>query len=67
MENIFNQIKIKTYYFNELPIPKYYFNNKLLTTDLFYYFLDNLDNENYDTLRLDLENALTNNANEEYI
>jgi hypothetical protein len=53
--------------FNELPIPKYYFNNKLLTTDLFYYFLDNLDNENYDTLRLDLENALTNNANEEYI
>jgi hypothetical protein len=55
--------------FNELPIPKYYFANFSINIkyDLFDYLDDNLDKENIETFRWDLENGLTNNANGEYI
>ena len=60
MENIFNNLIIPNYY---------YFNNKLLniTNDLYSYLYDNLNNENIDILRWDLQNTLTINANGEYI
>jgi hypothetical protein len=59
MENIFNQIKIKTYYFNDTL-------NDI--SDILYFYLeDNLEDENYQTLRWDLQDALKNNVNEEYI
>ena len=57
MENIFNQIKIKTYYFNDTL-------NDI--SDILYLFV-NLYDENYETFRWDLQDALKNNVNEEYI
>jgi hypothetical protein len=55
MENIFKKIRITNYFFDSISI----------SDDLFNYIFDNLYIE--DTLRWDLRNALTNNANEEYI
>jgi hypothetical protein len=57
MENIFFKYIIPTYFFDSISI----------TTDLLNYLYDNLENENYNLFRWDLRNALTNNANEEYI
>jgi antirestriction protein len=61
MENIFNNLRILNYYFD--------YNN--ITHDLFYdlysYLYVNLDDENINTFRQDLRNALTINANEKYI
>jgi hypothetical protein len=58
MENIFYKIIIPTHYFNF---------NKQILNDLFDYLYDNLHEENKNTLSWDLENALTTNANGEYI
>jgi hypothetical protein len=54
--------------FNELTIPRYYFFNFSIniTHSLYDYLYNNLQKEN-NILRWDLQNALTNNANEEYI
>jgi hypothetical protein len=55
--------------FNELTIPMYFFNENLLnyiTHDLLIYICNNLHGEN-NLLKQDLEEALTINANEEYI
>jgi hypothetical protein len=55
--------------FNEHQIPRYYFFNieKYVKLDLWYYIYNNLHHhENY-RLRWDLQNALTINANGEYI
>jgi hypothetical protein len=54
--------------FNELTIPSDYFNSFYhhITHDLLFYLFDNLQKENYNLLR-DLEEALTTNANGEYI
>jgi hypothetical protein len=57
MKNIFNEIRIPIYFFYSISI----------TTDLLNYLYDNLENENYNLFRWDLRNALTINANEEYI
>jgi hypothetical protein len=54
MENIFDELNLLYYYFNVYDI----------SNDLHLYLYDNLNNENYDTLRWDLRNALTTNANE---
>jgi hypothetical protein len=61
MENIFDVHKkiIHTYFFDFFPNP--------IKSDLYDYLYNNLDIENYNTLRLDLKNALTINANGEYI
>jgi hypothetical protein len=56
MVNIFEKINLQYNYFFNLN----------LGWDLFYYLYDNLENEN-DTLRRNLENTLTNNANGKYI
>jgi hypothetical protein len=54
--------------FNDLTIPKQFFNLSLnITHDLHNYIFDNLKNENYNILSGDLNNALTINANGEYI
>jgi hypothetical protein len=55
--------------FNELIIPIYYFSKKNfilkdIKQDLIDYLYENLFNENYNTFRWDLRNALTTNANE---
>jgi hypothetical protein len=52
MENIFNKIRITNYFFERYDLNKY---------------LDNLLIENYDIILSDLINALTTNANGEYI
>jgi hypothetical protein len=52
--------------FEKLITTSDYFSNLNLGWDLFYYLYDNLENEN-DTLRRNLENTLTNNANGKYI
>jgi hypothetical protein len=57
MENIFNEIEIQTYYFDPISIK----------TDFHCYVYYNLEDENYETFRWDLRNALINNANGEYI
>jgi hypothetical protein len=57
MKNIFNEIRMTNYFFDSISI----------SDDLFNYIFDNLKNENNNILRWDLRNALTNNANEEYI
>jgi hypothetical protein len=64
MENIFINLTIPMYYFN--------FNMSFnISDDLFYdlysYLYVNLEHENYQTLRWDLNNALKTNANGEYI
>ena len=53
--------------FNEDGIPTYFFDSISITTDLLNYLYDNLENENYNLFRWDLRNALTINANGEYI
>ena len=60
MENIFNNLIISTYYFDT-------YMSFYMKTDLFDYFWYNFYDETFDTLRLDLRNALKTNANEEYI
>jgi hypothetical protein len=60
MENIFTEHEILTYFFDRYFV--YHINPNLLM-----YLYDNLKNENYETLRMDLEIALTNNVNGEYI
>jgi hypothetical protein len=57
MNNIFEKLITKQYFD--------VFSN--LKNDLLFYLYDNLYHENIDTLTRDLKNALTNNANEEYI
>jgi hypothetical protein len=54
--------------FKKITIPSDYFNSFYhhITHDLLFYLFDNLQNENYNLLR-DLEEALTTNANGEYI
>jgi hypothetical protein len=54
--------------FINLIIPSDYFNSFYhhITHDLLFYLFDNLQKENYNLLR-DLEEALTTNANGEYI
>ncbi len=62
MVNIFNEITIIDKFFKNDPI-----NLKIKTRDLFDYLYDNLENENMDILKFDLRNALSINANGEYI
>jgi hypothetical protein len=52
--------------FNKLTIPSDYFNSlyHLITLDLFEYLFDNLEGENYQTFRWNLQEALKNNVNE---
>jgi hypothetical protein len=57
MNNVFEKLITKQYFD--------VFSN--LKNDLLFYLYDNLYHENIDTLTRDLKNALTNNANEEYI
>jgi hypothetical protein len=57
MENIFEKLITKQYFD--------VFSN--LKNDLLFYLFDKLKIENNNILRWDLRNALTNNANEEYI
>ena len=57
MVNIFKKIRITNYFFDSISI----------SDDLFNYIFDNLKNENNNILRWDLRNALTINANGEYI
>jgi hypothetical protein len=52
MVNIFKKITIPNYFFERYDLNKYF---------------DNLLIENYDIILSDLINALTTNANEEYI
>jgi hypothetical protein len=59
MENIFNKITIPNNYFNS-------FYPNILDDDILNYLDDNLHDEN-NKLRWDLRNALTINANGEYI
>jgi hypothetical protein len=49
--------------FNKLTIPSDYFNS-LITLDLFDYLYYNLEGENYQTFRWNLQEALKNNVNE---
>jgi hypothetical protein len=56
MENIFKKHVTQNYSFNSN-----------LENDIWAYLYDNLQNENYVILRIDLLNALTINANGEYI
>ena len=54
--------------FEKHGIPTYFFNFSLYISDnLLFYLYDNLYHENIDTLTRDLEIALTNYANGEYI
>jgi hypothetical protein len=68
MVNIFNLIEIPRHYFAD----KIYIKNNNLECDLYDYLYNNLHHENYDTFKLnklnsELQDALTNNANEEHI
>jgi hypothetical protein len=56
MNNIFNKITIPSDYFNS-----FYHH---ITHDLYYYLFDNLEGENYQTFRWNLQEALKNNVNE---
>jgi hypothetical protein len=56
MKNIFEKCKITDYFFDSISI----------TTDLFDYLFDNLENEN-DNLKWDLKTELTINANGKFI
>jgi hypothetical protein len=57
MKNTFKKIRITNYFFDSISI----------SDDLFNYIFDNLKNENNNIFRWDLKNALTTNANGEYI
>jgi hypothetical protein len=61
MNNIFNK--------NIIPTSTYFFNSSysLISNDLFDYLFVNLDDENFNTFKRDLRNALTINANGEII
>jgi hypothetical protein len=61
MENIFEKQIIHEYFFDQ------YLNLKDIKPNLLMYLYNNLDDENFDTFELDLEIALTINANGEYI
>jgi hypothetical protein len=53
--------------FNELIIPRYYFSKIYdMSVDLLIYISNNLENEN-ENLTWNLQDALTTNANGEYI
>jgi hypothetical protein len=78
MENIFNeiitydktklQLIIMNNTFEKQPITEHYFNKSFKTNlecDLFNYICNNLHDENH-LLKLDLEGALTTNANGKY-
>ena len=54
MESIFEKYK---------TIPTHFFNYISITTDLWYYLKDNLENENVKTLMFDLDFALKINTN----
>jgi hypothetical protein len=58
MVNKFEKRKITTHFFDSISN---------LKNDLLFYLYDNLYHENIDTLTRDLEIALTNYANGEYI
>ena len=56
--------------FNDLTIPNYFFDSfylYILDDDILNHLYNNLDKENYNILIFDLRNALTINANGEYI
>jgi hypothetical protein len=56
--------------FNDLTIPNYLFDSfylYILDDDILNHLYNNLDKENYNILIFDLRNALTINANGEYI
>jgi hypothetical protein len=54
--------------FNELTIPIYYFSKIYdVSVDLLNYLYNNLKKENFNTLTWNLQDALTTNANGEYI
>ena len=54
--------------FNELTIPRYYFSKIYdVSVDLLNYLYNNLKKENFNTLTWNLQDALTTNANGEYI
>jgi hypothetical protein len=56
--------------FNDLTIPNYFFDSfylYILHDDILNHLYNNLKRENIDTLTRDLEIALTNYANGEYI
>jgi hypothetical protein len=57
MKNIFNQL-ITDYYFYDMPF--------VVSGYLYFYLYDNLEKENYETLKINLKNALIINANGEY-
>ncbi len=59
MVNIFKKITIPSDYFNS-------FYHNILDDDIFNYICNNLHDENH-LLKLDLQDALTNYANGEYI
>jgi hypothetical protein len=60
MENIFEKLIIPNHFSNKI------FLLKDLKKDLYFYLNNNLDNENFNLLKMDLQNALTTNANGEY-
>jgi hypothetical protein len=58
MENIFIEFLTQNYYFNTISNLKW---------DLYNYLFEILNNENNNTLKLDLNPILTTNTNGEYI
>jgi spore coat protein CotH len=61
MENIINKLITSSHFFDV------YLNLKDIKPDLLMYLYNNLENENYNILRWDLQIALKINANGEYI
>jgi hypothetical protein len=58
MVNIFNELIISIYYFSKIYD---------VSVDLLNYLYNNLKKENFNTLTWNLQDALTTNANGEYI
>jgi hypothetical protein len=58
MKNIFNELIISIYYFSKIYD---------VSVDLLNYLYNNLKKENFNTLTWNLQDALTTNANGEYI
>jgi hypothetical protein len=60
MENIFEKLIIPNHFSNKI------FLLKDLKKDLYFYLNNNLDKENFNLLKMDLQNALTINIYGEY-
>jgi hypothetical protein len=58
MKNILNKLIILSHYFYDMPF--------VVSGYLYFYLYDNLEKENFDTLKINLKNALIINANGEY-